>query len=217
MRSDTRYTYTTNIRRSLSPPPAVHSAPLSLASLKASGRRTRRQKSMYPRRFDRWPDRRGCAGARRRRGLGGNSPPRASFEANAHPEYKDRVVAAGVGDTARHLSSVQNSPILRLAGCATASCRNGRGVTIRCPIRSFRFGAAGDWSGPSLWTGVSDEAVLRISANCRVHGDLEEMSLLASELVGQTNRLMSAASIIDEMINGAEAVIRKRLGSMVVD
>ena len=48
-------------------------------------------------------------------------------------------------------------------------------------------------------------------------GDLEEMSLLAGESVGQTNRLMSAASIIDEMMNGAEAVIRKRLGSMVVD
>ena len=48
-------------------------------------------------------------------------------------------------------------------------------------------------------------------------GDLEEMSLLAGELVGQTKRLMSAASIIDEMISGAEAVIRKRLGSMVVD
>jgi hypothetical protein len=30
-------------------------------------------------------------------------------------------------------------------------------------------------------------------------GDLEEMSLLAGESVGQTNRLMSAASIIDEM------------------
>src|SRR6202021_3333923 len=27
----------------------------------------------------------------------------ASFEANAHPQYKDRVVAAGVGDTAPHL------------------------------------------------------------------------------------------------------------------
>ena len=48
-------------------------------------------------------------------------------------------------------------------------------------------------------------------------GDLEEMSLLASESVGQTKQLMSAASIIDEMISGAEAVIRKRLGSMVVD
>jgi len=34
-------------------------------------------------------------------------------------------------------------------------------------------------------------------------GDLEEVSLLAGESVGQTKRLMSAASIIDEMINGA--------------
>jgi enoyl-[acyl-carrier protein] reductase II len=40
-------------------------------------------------------------------------------------------------------------------------------------------------------------------------GDLEEMSLLAGESVGQTKQLMSAASIIDEMISGAEAVIRK--------
>ena len=47
-------------------------------------------------------------------------------------------------------------------------------------------------------------------------GDLEEMSLLAGESVGQTKRLMSAASIIDEMISEAEMVIRKRLGSMVV-
>jgi enoyl-[acyl-carrier protein] reductase II len=43
------------------------------------------------------------------------------------------------------------------------------------------------------------------------------MSLLAGESVGQTKGQMSAAGIIDEMINGAEAVIRKRLGSMVVD
>jgi NAD(P)H-dependent flavin oxidoreductase YrpB (nitropropane dioxygenase family) len=47
----------------------------------------------------------------RRRGGAGTSGHRrwvgtrliASFEANAHPEYKDRVVAAGVEDTARHL------------------------------------------------------------------------------------------------------------------
>ena len=48
-------------------------------------------------------------------------------------------------------------------------------------------------------------------------GDFEEMSLLAGESVGQTKRLMTAAAIIDEMISGAELVIRKRLGSMVVD
>jgi hypothetical protein len=34
-------------------------------------------------------------------------------------------------------------------------------------------------------------------------GDLEEMSLLAGESVGQTKRLMSAASIIDEMLESA--------------
>jgi hypothetical protein len=48
-------------------------------------------------------------------------------------------------------------------------------------------------------------------------GDFEEMSLLAGESVGQTKRLMTAAGIIDEMISGAESVIRKRLGSMLVD
>ena len=44
-----------------------------------------------------------------------------------------------------------------------------------------------------------------------------KMSLLAGESVGQTRQLMSAASIIDEMISGAEAVITKRLGPMVLD
>jgi enoyl-[acyl-carrier protein] reductase II len=48
-------------------------------------------------------------------------------------------------------------------------------------------------------------------------GDLEEMSLLAGESVGQTKQLMGAVSIIDETIGGAEATIRKRLGSMVVN
>jgi hypothetical protein len=43
------------------------------------------------------------------------------------------------------------------------------------------------------------------------------MSLPAGESVGQTKRLMSIASIIDEMISGAEVVIRKRLRSMVED
>jgi hypothetical protein len=36
---------------------------------------------------------------------------------------------------------------------------------------------------PSLWTGVSHEAVLRISTNSRAHSDLKEVSLLAGESV----------------------------------
>jgi hypothetical protein len=48
-------------------------------------------------------------------------------------------------------------------------------------------------------------------------GDFEEMSLLAGESVGQTKRLTSAANIVDEMIGGAEAVIRQRLEPMLGD
>ena len=39
-------------------------------------------------------------------------------------------------------------------------------------------------------------------------GDLEEMSLLAGESVGQTKQLMSVACIIVEMMDDAETVIR---------
>src|ERR1700761_3696331 len=142
----------------------------------------------------------------------------ASFEANAHPQYKDRVVAAGVGDTARHLIFGPEFP--------DASTRGLRNRIVQ------------EWEGrdhPAPYKVVPDSE-LPVIGQARLYGqefpmkrfcgfpptpeftgDLEEMSLLAGESVGQTNRLMSAASIIDEMINSAEAVIRKRLGSVVVD
>jgi NAD(P)H-dependent flavin oxidoreductase YrpB (nitropropane dioxygenase family) len=140
----------------------------------------------------------------------------ASFEANAHPEYKNRVVAAGVDGTARHLIFGPEFP--------DASTRGLRNRIVR------------EWErrdDPPPYKVVSDSE-LPVIGQARFYGqefpmrrfcgfpptpeftgDLEEMSLLAGESVGQTKRLMSAASIIDEMMSGAEAVIRKRLGSMV--
>jgi enoyl-[acyl-carrier protein] reductase II len=142
----------------------------------------------------------------------------ASFEANAHPQYKDRVVAAGVGDTARHLIFGPEFP--------DASTRGLRNRIVR------------EWErrdDPPPYKVVPDSELSVIGQAClygqkfpmkrfcgfpptpEFTGDLEEMSLLAGESVGQTKRLMSAASIIDEMISGAEAVIRNRLGSMVAN
>jgi len=142
----------------------------------------------------------------------------ASFEAYAHPQYKDRVVAAGVGDTARHLIFGPEFP--------DASTRGLRNRIVR------------EWErhdDPPPYKIVPDSELPVIGEAClygqqlsmrrfcgfpptpEFTGDLEEMSLLAGESVGQTKRLMSAASIIDEMISGAEVIIRKRLGSMVVD
>ena len=142
----------------------------------------------------------------------------ASFEAYAHPEYKDRVVAAGAEDTARHLIFGPEFP--------NASTHGLRNRVVR------------EWEGrdnPPPYNSIPDSK-LQVIGQARLYGqefpmkrfcgfpptpeftgDFEEMSLLAGESVGQTKRLMSAASIIDEMISGAEAVIRKRLEPMVVD
>jgi enoyl-[acyl-carrier protein] reductase II len=141
----------------------------------------------------------------------------ASLEANAHPEYKDRIVAAGVEDTARHLIFGPEFP-----DAATRGLRN----------RIVREWERRDDPPPYK---VVAEAELPVIGQARLFGqefpmrrfcgfpptpeftgDLEEMSLLAGESVGQTKQLMSVADIIAEMMDGGEAVIRNRLGSIIV-
>src|SRR5262245_11819919 len=139
----------------------------------------------------------------------------ASFEANAHPQYKDRVVAAGVEDTARHFIFGPEFP--------DASTRGLRNRIVR------------EWErrdDPPPYKVVS-ESELPVIGHARLFGqefpmkrfcgfpptpefmgDLEEMSLLAGGSVGQAKRRMRRADIIDEMMDGAEVVIRKRLGSI---
>jgi NAD(P)H-dependent flavin oxidoreductase YrpB (nitropropane dioxygenase family) len=136
----------------------------------------------------------------------------ASFEAYAHPQYKDRVVAAGVGDTSRHLIFGPEFP--------------------DAPTRGLRNRIVREWErhdNPPPYRVVPDSET-PVIGRARVYGqgfpmkqfcgfpptpeftgDFEEMSLLAGESVGQTKQLMSAASIIDEMISGAESVIGNRL------
>jgi enoyl-[acyl-carrier protein] reductase II len=141
----------------------------------------------------------------------------ASFEAYAHPQYKDRVIAAGVEDTARHLIFGPEFP--------DSSTRGLRNRLVR------------EWErhdDPPPYSSIADSE-LPVIGHARIYGqefpmkrfcgfpptpeftgDFEEMSLLAGESVGQTKRLMSAASIIDEMMGEAEALITQRLGPMVV-
>ena len=142
----------------------------------------------------------------------------ASFEANAHPEYKDRVVAAGVEDTARHLIFGPEFP--------------------DSPTRGLRNRIVREWEqrdDPPPYK-VASESELPVIGHARFYGqefpmkrfcgfpptpeftgDFEEISLLAGESVGQTKRQMSVANIIDEMMDGAEAVIRRQLGSIIAD
>lgn len=140
----------------------------------------------------------------------------ASFEAYAHPQYKDRVIAASVGDTARHLIFGPEFP--------DASTRGLRNRIVR------------EWElrdEPPPYKVIPEPDLPIVGQAClygqpfpmkrfcgfpptpEFTGDLEEMSLLAGESVGQTRRLMPVARIIDDMLRHAEAVISGRLGSMV--
>jgi len=138
----------------------------------------------------------------------------ASFEAYTHSQYKDRVVAAGVEDTARHLIFGPEFP--------DASTRGLRNRIVREWERRDNP-VVPDSEAPVIGQARVYGQEIPMKRFCgfpptpEFTGDFEEMSLLAGESVGQTKQLMSAASIIDEMIGGAEAIIRKRLGSMVVN
>jgi enoyl-[acyl-carrier protein] reductase II len=142
----------------------------------------------------------------------------ASLEAYAHPQYKDRIVAAGVGDTARHLIFGPEFPDASTRGLRNHIVREWEGRDHPPPYK-----VVPDSELPVIGEAGLYGERLPMRRFCgfpptpEFTGDLEEMSLLAGESVGQTKQLMSTASIIDEMMSSAEVVIRQRLGSMIVD
>src|SRR5215467_8717394 len=142
----------------------------------------------------------------------------ASFEAYAHPQYKDRVVAAGVGDTARHLIFGPEFPDASTRGLRNRIVREWERRDDPPP---YKVVSESELPVIGLARLFGQEVPMRrfcgFPPTSGFTGDLEEMSLLAGESVGQTKQLLSAASIIDEMIGGAESIIKKRLGTMVVD
>jgi enoyl-[acyl-carrier protein] reductase II len=142
----------------------------------------------------------------------------ASVEANAHPQYKERVVAAGVGDTARHLIFGPEVPDASTRGLRNRIVREWEERDRPAPYKVVAESELPVIGQANLYgQQFPMKRFCGFPPTPEFTGDLEEMSLLAGESVGQTKQLMSAASIIDEMISGAEAVIRKRLGSMAVD
>lgn len=140
----------------------------------------------------------------------------ASVEAFAHPEYKRRVLAAEVDGTARH----------RVFGPEFSGA----------PVRGLRNRLVREWEGrddPPPYEGqppqsqpvVGEADVFGARFPLRrftgfpptpaFTGDLEEMSLLAGESVGQANALKGAADIVREMMDGAAAIITGRLAAIV--
>jgi enoyl-[acyl-carrier protein] reductase II len=142
----------------------------------------------------------------------------ASVEANAHSEYKDRVIAAGVEDTSRHLIFGPEFPDASTRGLRNRIVREWERRDDPPP---YKLGPDAELPvvGQARFYGqeIPMKRFCGFPPTPEFTGDFEEMSLLAGESVGQTKRLMSVADIMDEMMTGAEAVIKERLGSIVAD
>jgi enoyl-[acyl-carrier protein] reductase II len=138
----------------------------------------------------------------------------ATSEANAHPLYKTRLVAASEEDTARTILFGHGWP--------------------DAPHRALRTPFVGEWLDRERETQDSrpDEPVIgraviagaelpiqrfvSIPPNSSASGDIESMALLAGQSVGLVDEIRPAADILRETVNGAERLILQ-LRSFVAD
>ncbi len=137
----------------------------------------------------------------------------ASDESNAHPAYKERVVAASEDDTVRTILFGYGWP--------------------HAPHRALRTHFVDAWIGNEERGQASrpDEAIVgttRIAGNemavprfmglppnRHASGDLEAMGMLAGQSAGLVRDVRPAAAIVREIIRDARDLITRRLGSTV--
>ena len=136
-----------------------------------------------------------------------------SIEANAHDEYKQRVLAAKVDETARHGVFGPEFPDATVRGLRNRVVREWEGhdapYKTATPEQMPIIGEA-DIYGQKM----PMNRFCGFPATKGASGDFEEMSLLAGESVGLTNELLPAETIIRDMMEGAAAIIKGRLAAM---
>jgi NAD(P)H-dependent flavin oxidoreductase YrpB (nitropropane dioxygenase family) len=131
----------------------------------------------------------------------------ATPEANAHAEYKAKLVTASEEDTVRTILFGNGWP--------------------HAPHRALRTPFVSEWVGRENETQDSrlDEAqvgrtviagaeipiqrFVSVPPNVHTTGDIESMALLAGQSVGLVNELRPAAEILRQTVDGAERLIRE--------
>ena len=137
----------------------------------------------------------------------------ATHEANAHPEYKQKLLEAGEKDTVRTILFGHGWP--------------------HAPHRTLRTSFVEQWLGNEsraqesrpdepvigkTWIGGREIPIQRFMSfppSARVTGDIDSMALLAGQAVGLVNEIRPAASVVRELADGAARLIEQRLSSLV--
>jgi NAD(P)H-dependent flavin oxidoreductase YrpB (nitropropane dioxygenase family) len=139
----------------------------------------------------------------------------ASHEADAHPGYKQRVLAAEVDGTVRNNVFGPEFPDATTRGLRNRLVREWQGrdepapYKVATPEQMPLIGEANIFGQKEPMTRFSG-----FPPTSNATGDLEEMSLLAGESVGLTKQMMGAAAIVHEMMRDAATVINCRLKVM---
>jgi NAD(P)H-dependent flavin oxidoreductase YrpB (nitropropane dioxygenase family) len=137
----------------------------------------------------------------------------ASHEANAHDEYKRRVVAARESDVARTCIFGPEWPDAPMRVLRNRVVREWAGRDTRTPPQPDPPQFIGATSlGGQEYRMPKFSAIL---ATPETAGDFEEMCLPAGESAGLVHEIKPAEEIVREMMADAERVIAGRMASLV--
>jgi nitronate monooxygenase len=137
----------------------------------------------------------------------------ASREANAHEEYKRRILQAGTGDTVM----------------TTVFCGPGM---LRRPVRALRNRIVEQWVGreEEALASSNGEVIGRtelgaamiplhrfsnVQPTPETSGDFDEMCLFAGESAGLIHEVLPAAEIVNDIMTEARGIVEMRLGMLI--
>ncbi len=140
----------------------------------------------------------------------------ASDEANAHDEYKRRVIEASVHDTTRHFIFRPDFPNASVRGLRNDIVREWDRDDDPPPYQRMNrdelpvIGEAEIFGQKMPLT-----KFMGFPPTPGFSGDFEQMSLLAGESVGLTNDIRPATEIVNKMMSEAQQIVSKPLAGFM--
>jgi enoyl-[acyl-carrier protein] reductase II len=131
----------------------------------------------------------------------------ATPEANAHPVYKAKLVAAGEEDTVRTVLFGNGWPDAPHRSLKTAFVREW--LDRETETQGLRPDEPVIGSTVIAGAEMPVQRFVSLPANVHATGDIESMALLAGESVGLVSEIRPAAAILRETVDGAERLIRR--------
>jgi len=137
----------------------------------------------------------------------------ASTESRAHPQYKEKLLAANEGDTVRTIlfgSGWPNAPhrTLRTAFVQQWLGQEARGQESRPDEPVVGRTVIGGQPMPV-------PRFVSLPPNCDAGGEIDSMSLLAGQGVGLVREVKPAGQIVHELVEEARQLIAQRLAGLV--